>query len=291
MSLSTITDFNEAGTSAADMAAQKIVQANSAILSADVNTLLEKALRRTRFLYNGGPYPTGITITQSTANGHGVTATGNGTGEGVTATGGASSGTGVSGTGGATNGIGVEGQGTGTGAGGGFIGGTSGPGVIAQGGTNQPGIKSSGNGTGVALDCLAGGVKFSGTDPVVNADPGASTSHGASVCKAWALITTDGAGAVTVLDGLNINTGSVAIAGGAMTVPFVRAFANTVYCVTLCSGNAPVSSEAVVYEWNRGSSTGGQMIITGRRVSVGAVANIDFTSTVNVVLVQVFGRH
>jgi hypothetical protein len=71
MSLSTTTDFNEAGTSAADMAAQKIVQANSAILSADVNTLLEKALRRSTYLDSikfdkAGGTVTGATIFSST---------------------------------------------------------------------------------------------------------------------------------------------------------------------------------------------------------------------------------
>ncbi len=50
MSLSTTTDFNEASPVAADFNAQKIVQSNSAILSADVNTLVERALRRTRYL-------------------------------------------------------------------------------------------------------------------------------------------------------------------------------------------------------------------------------------------------
>lgn len=52
MSLSTTTDFNEAGTSSADFAAQKIVQANSTVQSGDVNTLVEKALRRTTHLDN-----------------------------------------------------------------------------------------------------------------------------------------------------------------------------------------------------------------------------------------------
>lgn len=51
MSLSTTTDINETGVSSADFAAQKIVQANSAILSADVNTIAERAFRRTRYLY------------------------------------------------------------------------------------------------------------------------------------------------------------------------------------------------------------------------------------------------
>ncbi len=52
MSLSSTTDFNEASPVAADFNAQKIVQANSTVLSADANTLVEKALRRTRYLLN-----------------------------------------------------------------------------------------------------------------------------------------------------------------------------------------------------------------------------------------------
>jgi hypothetical protein len=289
MSLSTITDFDETGVSATDFDAQKIVQANSSVLSADVNTLLERALRRTRFLYNGGPFPTGITITQSTVNGNALTATGNGTGAGVRGTGGASSGAGLVGIGGATNGPGVTGEGTGTGRGGSFLGGATGPGLLGVGGGgNSPGVQGQAAGTGPAFEALTGGFKYSGTQPAVTADPGTNTTHATGACKAWALITTDGAGNVSAVDGLNI--ASVAISSATLTVALVNGFAGTAYAVFLSSGNTPVSAESVVYEWNRSASSGSSVVLYGRRVSAGAVANINFETTVNTILVQVLGR-
>lgn len=52
MTLSTTTDFDETSTTAAEFNAQKIVQSNSPTLSTDVNVLVEKALRRTKYLNN-----------------------------------------------------------------------------------------------------------------------------------------------------------------------------------------------------------------------------------------------
>lgn len=63
------------------------------------------------------PVLTGVTVNQSTTNGHAVVATANGTGSAVVGTGGASNGAGGFFTGGATNGNGVNGYGTGTGDG------------------------------------------------------------------------------------------------------------------------------------------------------------------------------
>lgn len=262
---------------------------NSAVLSNDVEAGEQALANRTRFLYNGGPFPKGMTITQSVANGNGVTATANGTGDGVVGTGGASSGAGGSFTGGATDGIGVEGFGTGSGRGGAFQGGLSGAGVIAQGGgSNAPGVQAQADGTGPAVECLTGGVKFSGGQPAITDNPGTNTIHATGACKAWALITTDGAGNVTVVDGLNI--ASASILGTVLTVNMVNGFASAAYAVFPASGNAPVSNESVTYEWNRGASSGTAIVLYGRRHSAGAVSNIDFTSTSNVVLVEVRGR-
>jgi hypothetical protein len=238
-------------------------------------------------------FTAGGTFTQSTVNGHGVTATGNGTGEGVTATGGASNGTGVFGTGGATNGIGVEGQGTGNGAGGGFIGGTGGTGVIAQGGTNQPGIKSSGNGTGVALDCLVGGVKFSGTAPVSTADPGANTIHGISAAKAWALIATDGAGNVAVLDGMNVASITLESGGTVVAITFARTFGSGAYAVTFGDETITVSQAVNCYQKNSTSSTAGVLRVVGRTIvdSGGTtVTNTDFSAVVRRFAFEAHGR-
>jgi hypothetical protein len=52
MSLSPSTDFDETSTTSAEFDAQKTVLANSTIQSADVNVLVEKALRRTKYLDN-----------------------------------------------------------------------------------------------------------------------------------------------------------------------------------------------------------------------------------------------
>lgn len=114
----------------------------------------------------------------NTANAAGATFTGNGTGQGVKATGGATNGAGVRGVGGTTNGHGVSGQGTGTGSGLIGLGGTDGPGVNAEGGsaalvggyilsqpdssvalyaegavsaTNGNGVEAVGNGTGYGV--------------------------------------------------------------------------------------------------------------------------------------------
>lgn len=77
----------------------------------------------------------GITVVGGVTNRSGVVSTGNGTGVGVSGTGGATNAAGVTGTGGATNGVGVAGTGTGTGAGVyGYGGGDTGTGVSGAGG-------------------------------------------------------------------------------------------------------------------------------------------------------------
>jgi hypothetical protein len=190
----------------------------------------------------------------------------------------------------AANALAVSATGTGTARGGAFQGGTtSGPGILGQGGGgNAPGVQGQANGTGPAFEALTGGFKYSGAQPAVADDPGTNTTHATGACKAWALITTDGAGNVTVVDGLNID--SAAIASTVLTVTLVNGFAGTAYAVFPASGNTPVNSESVVYEWNRSTSTGTDVTLYGRRQSAGAVTNIDFATTVNTVLVEVKGR-
>jgi hypothetical protein len=69
MSLDTGNQFNEAGTSAADFDPQDQVLPNSPVLSADVNTVVERAIRRTRYLTEtkfdktGGTINGAVTIT------------------------------------------------------------------------------------------------------------------------------------------------------------------------------------------------------------------------------------
>lgn len=123
----------------------------------------------------------GASFSRTSANTNAVTATGNGTGRGITSTGGGASGdggrfvggapngkavvavgtgagVGLDATGGATNAAGVVGTGTGTATGiGGTGGATSGPGVTGTGGApNGVGVSGTGTGTG-AGGAFAGG--------------------------------------------------------------------------------------------------------------------------------------
>jgi hypothetical protein len=234
MSLNPASQFDETlVTTATEFAAQDEVLANSPILSADLNTIAERAFRRTRGLYNGGPYPLGMIVTQSTANGNGATITANGTGRGVEVTGGGSSGTGGWFLGGNTNGIGVEATGDGTGSGAVIQGGATGIGLeVSAGGGNTNGIEAYATGTGFALACEAGGVQFNGTQPAKTADPGGNAAHATNQVKAWAHITTDGAGNATIEDGYNIAT-AVPAAGDGVDLTFARAMANALYAVTV----------------------------------------------------------
>lgn len=144
-------------------------------------------------------YNRGISVSQAVLNAHGTTSTGNGTGYGVWARGGANGGglLGIGGVGaitapgvlgqgdatGANGGPGVRGEGGTQAAGGVFVGngpgagatctgGSSGVGLIAQGNagasgaeitggaTNADAIRATPTGTGQALKCLAGGIRL-----------------------------------------------------------------------------------------------------------------------------------
>lgn len=99
-----------------------------------------------------------LVAASNTANAVGGTFTGNGSGAGVSGTGGATNAAGVSGTGGATNGAGVSGTGTGTGAGVVGTGGASnGRGVTAQGTGSGTGIVAIGGATAGAAGDFTGG--------------------------------------------------------------------------------------------------------------------------------------
>ncbi len=90
-------------------------------------------------------FQAGIVATQSAANSVAISAAGNGTGAGVSATGGDTSANGVNGTGGAPNGSGVRGVGTGVGFGVVGQGGATGSGVVGSGGATS-GVGVTGNG-------------------------------------------------------------------------------------------------------------------------------------------------
>jgi len=197
----------------------------------------------------------GLRSTGGGTSGYGGFFTGTGALSGVYGTSNGA-GTGLQGQGGPT-GVGVYGQGGATsGRGGDFLGGgTSSAGIRATGGgPNGPGVEAVAVGSGVAVEatgamhtndsvyadvvCQAGTTstnimrgtysEFAGviTHPASNA----SIKHHVrpiNTVRAWASITTDGAGAITLEDGAGIS--AVAIAGNNITVTFVDAFANTKY--------------------------------------------------------------
>ncbi len=96
----------------------------------------------------------GMNITQSTTNGTALVITGNGSGNGITATGGISAGVGMSVAGGGGNAEGLLATGSGNRAGGSFVGGATGSGLRTLGGAtsgNGASFQASGKGAGLAL--------------------------------------------------------------------------------------------------------------------------------------------
>lgn len=135
----------------------------------------------------------GITITQSTLNGHGLQITGNGTGSGILATSGSgASGDGIKALSAATNGNGISAAGNGTGSGGNFQSGAgasasglvaqsnaasgSGNGITGQGSQGGDGIACTGGATGHGMHAIGG--SSSGSGFRVEANPTSTNSVG-----------------------------------------------------------------------------------------------------------------
>jgi hypothetical protein len=77
---------------------------------------------------------------------------------------------------------------------------------------------------------LAGLVRYTGTEPAATADPGGDNAiFGANVAKAWASITTNGAGGVSIDGGYGV--ASATIVGGNLQLTFARAMANANFAV------------------------------------------------------------
>jgi hypothetical protein len=169
---------------------------------------------------------------------------------------------------------------------------TNAPGIVATGGGNAPGVQATGAGTGAgiqatggtgapALDCLSGGVKFSGTALVNSVDPGANVLHGLGAAKAVAHITTNGSGGFTLAtDGLNI--ASVNLTTTYVEVTFARAFASVVYM--------PVAFSVGGAHWTHGSVASTSVVRVFTRDSAGAIVNPQGATPIGFVL-AVFGRH
>lgn len=187
--------------------------------------------------FAGGPTGAGVVATGGSTSGPGVQATGTGGWAGVVATGGPVDGApGVQGTGG-TGGAGGTFLGNGPAAGVFGQGGASGgPGVIAQGGSGGgPGLVASGNGGDVAVQVGTGNMRFTGTAPAKDADPGYnSVVSGANICSARLTYRYTSAGtsdADRIRDGFNI--ASVVTSGSLVSVTFARPMANADYTLDL----------------------------------------------------------
>lgn len=119
--------------------------------------------------------------------------------------------------------------------------------------------------------------------PTKNADPGANNVlTGPNIIKAWAHITTNGSGGVTVDDGYNISSVSIAIATIA-NITFVRPMLNANYAVHV----SPGGSNAYLAGWT--AKTTGNVGV-GLGTSTGATYDVDFQTTAISFTVTVVAR-
>lgn len=257
---------------------------NSDVESGDVQDPIERLGCSDQYILDGGPFPKGITVTQSTLNARAIIATGNGTGSAVYATTGSGGGYAVQALPAlASGGQGLFASGDGAGVPVTAISGANAAAIYAQaGGGNKPGIRAFGNGTGAAVSCESGGVAFIGTEPTATADPGANTAWAASQGKAWVNLSTDGAGAITAHDALNVS--SVAILAGKIVVTFARGFATIHYAVTHMGFDGLARFYAVD---SGGMATGTCTII----VKDSAGSGIDPAAAAVKVMLTFHGRH
>lgn len=192
----------------------------------------------------GADFTGAVTATNSTAD-PGIEATGGAGAAGGSFIGGTGGAPGVIGVG-TTNAAGVTGTGNGSGAGGTFTGGASGNGATATGGGAGAGLVATGGATGkgivcdsgsssvAALDVGTGNAIFTGTPLAASTDPGFNNYlSGANITKAWATISTDGSGNVTLLD--NVNVASATVNGDYVEITFSRPFASVNYCPVVSS--------------------------------------------------------
>lgn len=194
----------------------------------------------------GAILPRGLVVTQAQADTASIVCTGNGSGAGVNATGGASNGAGGTFTGGATNGVGVFGQGTGSGVGGQFIGGATGKGLTGTGSGTAVGGEFA-NGTAATGGTRQNAAKLTNGDLDLSAVTDATSTTAISdrltptnIIKAWASITITNANPYvpSVLDGFNVTSVTRASATQ-LTVTFASAMANANYVV---NGTASVGN-------------------------------------------------
>lgn len=230
-------------------------------------------------------FSAGIVVTQSTLNATGTQSTGNGTGAGGTFIGGSS------------NGRGVNGQGVGTSPGGYFVGGATGDGLYAEGGgASKSGalLKGGAGGVGAFLEngtaatgatpqnalTLNNGYLGFGTTVSPNSTTGITNLlTPVNMAKAWATVTTNGAGGVTVNDGANI--ASASISGTDLAFTIADDFATANY-VTIGSAVNSVQDIRVV------SRLAGSTVL--RAITPSTAATYDLSTNVLTIDVVWFGR-
>ena len=239
----------------------------------------------------GGGVSAGLSATAGSGGGIGITGLGiltgaggsfqgGATGDGLQATGGATSGRGASLVGGGTSGIGLH---------------------VTGGGPNGIAITAIGTGTGLALEatgaahtsdsfyadvvCRAGTTStntmrgdYSEFGGVIN-HPAATASikhqvRPINTVRAWAMITTDGVGGITLQDGAGVS--GVAINANSIEITFADAFANNKYaCLTSGhDGSVGVGTpKFAVYQPN--NTTTLAIVSTGSNPAT-TVLNLDF---------------
>jgi len=239
----------------------------------------------------GGGVSAGLSATAGSGGGIGITGLGiltgaggsfqgGATGDGLLATGGATSGRGASLVGGGTSGIGLH---------------------VTGGGPNGIAITAIGTGSGLALEatgaahtsdsfyadvvCRAGTTStntmrgdYSEFGGVIN-HPAATASikhqvRPINTVRAWAMITTDGVGGITLQDGAGVS--GVAINANSIEITFADAFANNKYaCLTSGhDGSVGVGTpKFAVYQPN--NTTTLAIVSTGSNPAT-TVLNLDF---------------
>jgi hypothetical protein len=228
----------------------------------------------------------GFTATQSTANGNAITATANGSGAGVlgnsTTTAESAGIRGVTTTrygvkGEATTGTGVRGQSDSSFG----VHGTSTSGNAIHGQTaTGDGVYGEATGGGHAFGVGSGFIKFWA------ANPASTTAYSnvltpLNVPKAWAKLTSNGSGAVTVVDGFNVTSASTG--GNYIDVTLASAMADTNYMI--------------LGVWSDGAGGPGFVSLASAttttlfRVAFNSTSGvINFNSNAATVFITVFGR-
>jgi len=239
----------------------------------------------------GGGVSAGLSATAGSGGGIGITGLGiltgaggsfqgGATGDGLLATGGATSGRGASLVGGGTSGIGLH---------------------VTGGGPNGIAITAIGTGSGLALEatgaahtsdsfyadvvCRAGTTStntmrgdYSEFGGVIN-HPAATASikhqvRPINTVRAWAMITTDGVGGITLQDGAGVS--GVAINANSIEITFADAFANNKYACLTSGHDGSVGVGTPKYAVYQPNNTTTLAIVSTGSNPATTVLNLDF---------------